>query len=130
MALLDVRDLSLRIHQTPILDAVSFSVTAGEVVGIIGESGSGKSMTANAIMQLLPNGSIPSGEIGFDGQDLLALSDQEMTGIRGNEIGMIFQEPMTALNPLHTIGDQVAEPLRLHRSLGAEWPPATPRAIF
>ena len=106
---LDVVDLSLTLGHLKILDAVSLSVRAGEIVAITGESGSGKSMTALAIMGLLPAGMRPSGQIQLDGCDMLALSEPEMCRLRGNHIGMIFQEPMTALNPLKTIGDQVLE---------------------
>ena len=97
------------------LRGVSFSIGAGETVGLIGESGCGKSMTALAIAGLLPDGAHVSGRISFDGRELVGLDDGELCRLRGDRIGMVFQEPMTALNPLHTIGDQVAEPLRLHR---------------
>ncbi|MBT6926653.1 MAG: ABC transporter ATP-binding protein, partial [Marinovum sp.] len=112
---LDVVDLSLTLGHLKILDAVSLSVRAGEIVAITGESGSGKSMTALAIMGLLPAGMRPSGQIQLDGRDMLALSEPEMCRLRGNHIGMIFQEPMTALNPLKTIGDQVLETILIHR---------------
>ena len=97
---------------------VSFDIAAGETVGLIGESGSGKSMTALALMGLLPERAVASGHVRFDGRELLGLDDRAMSALRGNRIGMVFQEPMTALNPLHTIGDQVAEPLRVHRGMG------------
>jgi peptide/nickel transport system ATP-binding protein len=97
---------------------VSIDVHAGETVCVVGESGSGKSMTANAVMRLLPGGvSIESGRILFDGQDLAALGETEMRKVRGAGIAMIFQEPMTALNPLRSIGDQIAEMFRIHTSL-------------
>jgi peptide/nickel transport system ATP-binding protein len=118
MSLLSVRDLSLAIHGTPILSDVSFDIAGGEVFGLVGESGSGKSMTALAVMGLLPQGAAVSGAAGFGGRDLLALPERALTAIRGNEIGMIFQEPMTALNPMKTIGDQVAETLLVHRAAG------------
>src|SRR5439155_24102603 len=85
----------------------------------VGESGSGKSITVMALMGLLPEGAKVTGSIRFEGQELTAKSDSEMGAIRGDRIGMIFQEPMTALNPVHTIGKQVAEPLRLHRGMSA-----------
>lgn len=112
--MLVVRDLSLGIHGTPILRDVSFRVEAGEVFGLVGESGSGKSLTALALMRLLPRGAAVSGDIRFGDVDLTGLSERRMCSIRGAGIGMIFQEPMTALNPLQTIGDQVAETLMVH----------------
>jgi peptide/nickel transport system ATP-binding protein len=112
--LLCVENLSLAIHGTPILEDVSLALGPGEVHGLIGESGSGKSMTALAIMGLLPHGARASGRIVLEGDDLLAKSERAMCAVRGRDIGMIFQEPMTALNPLHTIGAQVAETVRVH----------------
>jgi peptide/nickel transport system ATP-binding protein len=114
MSLLGIEALSVSIHDLPILRAVSMAVGAGEVLGVIGESGSGKSLTALAVMQLLPGGSVATGQVRFDGADLLGHSEAEMCQIRGRDVGMIFQEPMTALNPLQTIGDQVAETVRVH----------------
>jgi peptide/nickel transport system ATP-binding protein len=102
---------------TPVLEGVSLSVARGDSVGLVGESGSGKSMTALAIAGLLPPGARTAGRIGFDGQDLLGIGEPALCAIRGRRIGMVFQEPMTALNPLQTIGAQVAEPLRWHFSL-------------
>ena len=101
------------------VDGVDLTVTAGETLGLVGESGCGKSVTALSIMRLVPfpPGRIVGGEIWFRGRDLLALSEAEMRRIRGDEIAMIFQEPMTALNPVYTVGDQIAEVLRLHRGL-------------
>jgi oligopeptide/dipeptide ABC transporter ATP-binding protein len=97
---------------------VSFSVKKGETLCIVGESGCGKSITALSIMRLLPNnGNITSGEINFDGKDLATLTDETMRKVRGNDISMIFQEPMTALNPVFTIGYQLREPLLIHNSL-------------
>ncbi|WP_420395588.1 ABC transporter ATP-binding protein [Nioella sp.] len=112
--MIEVDRLSLDIHGTPILRDVSFSMQAGKTFGLVGESGSGKSMTALALMQLLPDGSRTSGRASLDGTDLLNRPEAEMCRLRGNELGMIFQEPMTALNPVRTIGDQVAETLRIH----------------
>ncbi len=97
------------------LRGVSFSLQRGDTLGLIGESGCGKSMTALALMGLLPMGAEVSGSIRFNGQELVGLPDDAMCQLRGDRIGMVFQEPMTALNPLHTVGDQVAEPLRLHK---------------
>ena len=99
------------------LRGVSFRIGAGESVGLIGESGCGKSMTALALMGLLPEGARLEGSIRFQGEELVGRPDAALCRLRGNRIGMVFQEPMTALNPLHTIGRQVAEPLRLHQGL-------------
>jgi peptide/nickel transport system ATP-binding protein len=99
------------------LRGVSFNITRGATLGLIGESGCGKSMTALALMGLLPERAQMSGSIRLHGQELVGLDDAAMCGLRGHRIGMVFQEPMTALNPLHTIGHQVAEPLRLHKGL-------------
>src|SRR5689334_23521344 len=101
------------------VDGVSFAVAAGETLAIVGESGCGKSVTSLSILRLVPSppGRIVSGQIRFAGRDLLALSEAEMRAIRGNEISMIFQEPMTSLNPVLTIGRQIGETLRLHQGL-------------
>src|SRR4051812_19385762 len=118
--LLDVRDLSVAFHQpsgTSIaVDHVSFEIKRGECVALVGESGSGKSVSALSILKLLPypTASHPSGSIRFKGQELLHLPEREIRGIRGNDISIIFQEPMTSLNPLHTIGAQIGEILQLH----------------
>ena len=112
--MISLKNLSLAIHDTSILSDVSFGIQQGQIFGLVGESGSGKSMTALALMQLLPGGSTVSGQVLLDGADVLAMSETEMCALRGNEIGMIFQEPMTALNPVQTIGDQVAETLLIH----------------
>jgi peptide/nickel transport system ATP-binding protein len=100
------------------LRGIDFAIAGGETVGLIGESGCGKSMTALALMGLLPEGATVSGSIRLDGRELVGLDDAALCDLRGNRIGMVFQEPMTALNPLHTVGDQVAEPLRLHKGMG------------
>jgi peptide/nickel transport system ATP-binding protein len=123
MALLEIRDLSTHIalSRTVVhaLDRVSLTVEAGQTLGIVGESGCGKTMTAMSIEQLLPpGGRIVGGRIRFDGRDLVGLPERDLTRIRGNEIGMIFQDPATSLNAVQTVGAQVAEPLRLHRGLG------------
>ena len=125
MALLEVDDLQTH-FRTPdgvnrAVDGISFAVEAGETVAIVGESGCGKSVTANSILRLVPQ---PPGKIGgairFQGRDLLKLSERAMREVRGNDISMIFQEPMTSLNPVLTIGRQIAEPLRLHQGLNRE----------
>ena len=100
------------------LRGVDFELMAGATLGLIGESGCGKSMTALALIGLLPDGATASGSIRLAGQELIGLPERALNRLRGNRIGMVFQEPMTALNPLHTIGAQIAEPLRLHRGLG------------
>jgi peptide/nickel transport system ATP-binding protein len=102
---------------------VSFSLAAGESLGVVGESGSGKTMTALALMGLAPDGAVVSGAVRFEGLDLARLGEAEMQRLRGDRLAMIFQEPMSALNPLQRIGAQVAEPLILHRGMAkaAAW---------
>ena len=104
------------------VDDISFDISAGKTLAIVGESGCGKSMTALSLLRLVPNppGKIVSGEIFFDGRDVLKLSDKEMREIRGNDISMIFQEPMTSLNPVFRIGDQIGSILRLHQGLSKQ----------
>ena len=123
MALLDVHNLGVQLQTQRGLAAavreLSFSLEKGQTLGLIGESGCGKSITALALMGLLPERAETSGSIRFDGQELVGLPDAALRQLRGNRIGMIFQEPMTALNPVHTIGHQVAEPLMLHRGATA-----------
>jgi peptide/nickel transport system ATP-binding protein/oligopeptide transport system ATP-binding protein len=100
------------------VDGVSFQLDRGELLGLVGESGCGKSVTALSIMRLVaPPGRIVGGEILFEGADLLKLSDSRMRAIRGDDIAMIFQDPMTSLNPVYTVGEQIAEALRLHRGM-------------
>ena len=124
MPLLEVNNLSVQL-QTPrgpaqAVREISFSLARGETLGLIGESGCGKSITALSLMGLLPDNATVGGSIRFDGQELVGASDDALRRLRGNRIGMIFQEPMTALNPVHTVGHQVAEPLRLHRGASRE----------
>ncbi|MGO4113609.1 ABC transporter ATP-binding protein [Rhizobium ruizarguesonis] len=131
--LLSVRDLSVAFHQggetSLAVDHISFDIAKGEVVALVGESGSGKSVSANSILRLLPypSASHPSGEILFKGKDLLKASERELREVRGNDITMIFQEPMTSLNPLHTIEKQIAEILALHQGLTGQ--PARERVL-
>ncbi|HLM75948.1 MAG TPA: ATP-binding cassette domain-containing protein, partial [Polyangiaceae bacterium] len=119
--LLSVRDLSVSFATDGgilrALDRVSFDVPAGRTVALVGESGCGKSVTAQAILRLIPTppGKIDSGQVLFEGRDLLTLSERELRPVRGGRIGMIFQEPMTSLNPVFTIGAQIVEAIRLHR---------------
>lgn len=131
--LLSVRDLSVAFHQSGreslAVDRVSFEIGRGEIVALVGESGSGKSVSAASILKLLPYpaASHPSGQILFDGRDLMTASEPDLRAVRGNEITMIFQEPMTSLNPLHTIERQIGEILSLHQ--GLEGAPARARVL-
>jgi oligopeptide/dipeptide ABC transporter ATP-binding protein len=123
MALLEVENLQVRFRSrhglVKAVDGVSFSLEAGEVVGLVGESGSGKSVTALSLLRLLPDAArITGGSIRFDGRDLLRLSERELRKVRGNQIGMIFQDPMTALNPTISVGKQIGEAYLLHNSGG------------
>ncbi|MBE9063231.1 ABC transporter ATP-binding protein [cf. Phormidesmis sp. LEGE 11477] len=126
MALLTVRNLNTQFHtaagSVSAVNGVSFQVDSGETVGIVGESGSGKSVTVLSLTQLLPNppGEVSAGEAIFDQRDLLKLSDNEMRKIRGNRIAMIFQDPMTSLNPVLTIERQMTEALQLHLKMTAK----------
>ncbi len=123
--LLEVDDLrtqiKLRRGTVHAVDGLTFHVDSGETLGIVGESGSGKTMAAMSIMRLLPRGGvIAGGEVRLEGRDLVKLSDAELRKVRGNDIGMIFQDPMTSLNPTMTIGKQIAEAVRLHRDVSRE----------
>ena len=121
---LDVRDLRTYFHvmdgTVRAVDGVGFKIRRGGRLALVGESGCGKSVTALSIMRLIdqPPGEIASGEVWFDGRDLLTLSDTEMRNVRGGEIAMIFQEPMTSLNPVLTVGDQIMEAVKLHQKVG------------
>ncbi|HET9347432.1 MAG TPA: ABC transporter ATP-binding protein [Candidatus Limnocylindrales bacterium] len=122
-ALLDVRNLKTYFHvmdgTVPAVDGISFSLGRGQTLGIVGESGSGKSVTAMTIMRLLdiPPAEIVEGEVWFDNREILHLPIEEMRKIRGNDIAMIFQEPLTSLNPVFTVGDQIAEQVELHKKV-------------
>lgn len=119
--LLDVRDLRMHFHTrdgvVKAVDGVSFSLDAGQTLGIVGESGSGKSVTALTAMRLvpMPPGRVEGGEVLFRGRDVLTMREDEVRGIRGNDIAMVFQDPMTSLNPVYRIGRQLAEPLIIHK---------------
>src|SRR4051812_47611057 len=121
--LLEVRGLKTRfsLEEGTVLavDDVSFSIPPGGTLGVVGESGCGKSVTALSIMRLVPDppGKVVGGEVRFKGQELLALPEGEMRRIRGNHLSMIFQEPMTSLNPVYTVGEQIGETVRLHQKL-------------
>src|SRR5215203_6721529 len=124
--LLDVVDLSVAFHQpsgtSVAVDRISFEIKRGECVALVGESGSGKSVSALSILKLLPypTASHPSGSIHFKGRELLHLPEHEIRDIRGNDISIIFQEPMTSLNPLHTIEAQIGEILQLHSGISGQ----------
>jgi oligopeptide/dipeptide ABC transporter ATP-binding protein len=126
--LLDVRDLRTSFFtqrgEARAVDGVSFSLDEGHTLGLVGESGCGKSVTSHSVMRLVsPPGRIVSGSVMFEGKDLLALSEEEMREVRGDRIAMIFQDPMTSLNPVFTVGDQIAETIRLHQRVdrSAAW---------
>ncbi len=123
MVLLAVENLEVTLTTTRgaarAVRGVSFSLARGDVLGLVGESGCGKSITALALLGLLPEGARTTGKVLLDGENLLEFDEAALCRIRGDRIAMIFQEPMTSLNPVHTIGRQVSEPLRVHRGLGA-----------
>jgi microcin C transport system ATP-binding protein len=122
MALLDVKNLSVAFAGKKVVHGIDFSIHAGEKLALVGESGSGKSVTALALLRLVQNAQL-GGQAWFDGKDTLQMSEHALRGLRGDDIAMIFQEPMTALNPLYTIGDQIAEVLQTKQALGqkAAW---------
>ena len=115
MTLLGIDNLNIRFGVTPAVRGLSLEIAAGESLGLVGESGSGKSVTALAILRLLDAAATVEGHIEFDGRDLPALEPEAMRQLRGREIAMIFQEPMTALNPVMPVGEQIAEAVRVHR---------------
>lgn len=135
MALLEVRDLRTAFPSkggmTPVVDGVSFDLERGKVLALVGESGSGKSMTALSTLRLVPKpGRVTSGSVKLDGEELLSLPVTEMRRIRGGRIGMIFQEPMTCLNPVVRVGAQVAEAIRLHESMSKADARSRARELF
>jgi peptide/nickel transport system ATP-binding protein len=121
--LIEVANLGIQLNTSrgaaQAVHKVSFSQRRGETLGLVGESGCGKSLTALALMGLLPDSAVVSGSIRLDGLELVGLAEADYRSLRGNRISMIFQEPMTALNPMHSVGRQVAEPLRRHKNLSA-----------
>lgn len=122
--LIEIKDLKVYFHTdkgiVKSVNGVSFNINEGETIGIVGESGCGKSVTAMSLMKLLPTSKIEGGEIIFQGKDILKMKENELMGIRGNEISMIFQEPMTSLNPAFTVGNQIIEGIMLHQDLSKE----------
>ncbi|WP_020432142.1 ABC transporter ATP-binding protein, partial [Paenibacillus riograndensis] len=127
--ILEIKELRTLFHTergtVPAVDGVSLQIEAGEIVGIVGESGCGKSVTAQSVLRLLDEKRQVSyeGEIRYNGQDLLKLTPKQMRDVRGNAISMVFQDPLSSLNPVYTIGEQIVETLRLHQSIGkkAAW---------
>ncbi|MDN3443460.1 ABC transporter ATP-binding protein [Microbacterium sp. APC 3901] len=115
---LEVTDLVVRIDGRTVVDGISFEVPDGSRLGLIGESGSGKSLTALAVLGLLPEGAVANGSIRWNGTELIGLPDRELARLRGDEIGIVFQEPRTALNPIRTVGRQIAESIRIHEGIG------------
>ncbi|MGB3731433.1 ATP-binding cassette domain-containing protein [Microbacterium sp.] len=115
---LQVQDLVIQFDGTRVVDGVSFTIEDGQRFGLIGESGSGKSLTALAILGLLPEGATATGSIRWNGAELIGMPDRELAKLRGDDIGMVFQEPRTALNPIRTVGRQIAESIRIHERVG------------
>ncbi len=125
-----VEDLTVRVGRIAAIHGIGFELQAGRRTGLIGESGSGKTLTALALMGLLPEGITATGRVLYAGRDLLALSERDLCRVRGDRLAMVFQEPMTALNPVMRIGDQVAEPLELHRGMDRREAHAAARGLL
>ena len=123
-SLIEIRDLSVsfpsEVGTVQAVRNISLDIRAGEVLGIVGESGSGKTVTSLAAIGLLPESATVSGSVMFNGVNLLDLNDDQMSKYRGNQISMIFQDPLSALNPVHTIGRQIAEALLIHKEISTE----------
>jgi ABC-type glutathione transport system ATPase component len=119
MSVLDVDKLTVSLGILPVVRGISFSLPRGGTLGLVGESGSGKSMTALALMQLLPAGARTGGAIRLNGEEIANADEARLCALRGDRMAMIFQEPMTSLNPVHAIGDQIAEPMLIHRKQDA-----------
>jgi peptide/nickel transport system ATP-binding protein len=115
---LSVQDLVIDIDGRRVVDGISFEVADGARLGLIGESGSGKSLTALAVLGLLPDGATASGSIRWNGTELIGMPDRELAKLRGDDLGIVFQEPRTALNPIRTVGRQIAESIRIHEGIG------------
>jgi peptide/nickel transport system ATP-binding protein len=124
---LEVKDLTIEIDGRRVVDEISFDVPDGARLGLIGESGSGKSLTALAVLGLLPEGAHAGGSIRFNGRELIGASDRELARLRGDEIGIVFQEPQTALNPIRPVGRQIAESIRIHERVSRK--EASARAV-
>src|SRR6267378_5852392 len=118
--ILKIEDLTVAVGTVEVVHQLSFALEAGQRTGLIGESGSGKTLTALAIMGLLAEGLSATGRVLYRDRDLLAMSARELCQVRGDRVAMVFHEPMTALNPVMKLGAQVAEPLRLHRNMAAK----------
>src|SRR6218665_1471185 len=116
--LLDVKNLSVAFAGQPVVHGIDFSIAPGEKLALVGESGSGKTVSALSLLRLVINADV-TGQALLGGRDLLALSERELRGVRGDDVAVIFQEPMTALNPLYSVGNQIAEVLQLKRGLTA-----------
>lgn len=119
MKFLEVNKLTIKFGDKTVVNNLSFDLAAGDRFGVIGESGSGKTMIALAIIGLLPDSASFSGSIRLDGEELLSLGDKQMSAFRGSKVSMVFQEPLTALNPLMRVGKQITQPLRNHNRLSA-----------